>query len=220
MILYYVIRKTDLDKINIEYHELETFLDREGLFIILKSNEVPEIFLHEMFVSNIHARVLEPWLSEYILERFIDLSPFIDIDRRPAKELTLAQRLFNNAFCNESDVKGFNSLNEIYYDYGEMTNKGQQYVRTAIWINKELERVGMLIKETVIRPSLFSFLVQSIKSINLEELEHDFSIEEIDERNKTFNELVIAELILRASDYYNKEEIREFIKGRILDGDI
>lgn len=220
MILYYVIRKTDLNKINIEYHKLETFLDREGLFIILESNEVPEIFLHEMFVSNIHARVLEPWLSEYILERFIDLSPFVDIDRRPATELTLTQRLFNNAFCNESDVKGFNSLNEIYYDYGEMTNKGQHYIRTATWINKELDRVGMLIKETAIRPSLFSFLVQSIKSVNLEELENDFSIEEIDERNKTFNELVIAELILRASDYYSKEEIKEFIKGRILDGDI
>lgn len=216
MKIYLIIKESDSS-------ELEEFKKQETYSILDKMNSAYSLYCIEgdyrqvvntLIVKNVKGLFVHPWLSESLIEAIVGIS-----DEEILKKIPHGKnqnKLLNNLLIDHIEDKPLSSMIETFYDYGFLINKEETDNQTIDENNRRLDFRGLRINMEDIRPSLLDFFVKSLKTTTKEDLlKLDREMNTSEERNEEFPYNVLANFILLASDYYTKEEIKEFLEKEV-----
>ena len=174
-------------------------LDKYGYFslCLIDIKDIDD-FLALLINSNTRVRFLNMWVSGE--------KP----DTKIRDSIRLEERVLDSLmYCDTYNKKGFYNLGLILNE-GVVEAKLNGIIRYA---NSKLEENNLLLKERAFVPTLMDLFVESLRMTSLE------GINQYEEKIKDdidFQEDVIATFLLKASNFYKKEDIKVFLERRLL----
>lgn len=213
-----IIHKDDLDKISEVFptQETESILDISDEYTLINI-KVPSLpYLFSFFEeTRIKAFFVEMCISDLTLtsmlgeKHFEAIQPFLQ-EVSSTEDSFLMERLTAPMYRIFEKGRVIYDLGKFYFSRTEKDLSGR--------INTFLFRLGLGIEEQEFIPSLYLFFIDSIKTI-LKEITEDLdkgkkvSIKDLNQESQETILLVIGEFILKASLFYPKGAIEEFLRS-------
>lgn len=160
----------------------------------------------KIFIENkIKGKLILPYLSK---ELFLKFYPQDFLDK--IKPNVLKSSLFEELIAPTQNI--LPSKNGYYYFVNDLLEKPNNTLEKLLKFNQEL-RYNKLLIENPIKKSLKDILIYSIEELIYKELEgKDLNLfDGVDLHNETFFLNGIADFILEANKFYNKEEVKTFL---------
>lgn len=216
MKIYLIMEESDVDALSdFEYEETYSILDKmNSNYILYCLNDDYRRVANTVIAKDVKTLFVHPWLSESLIKDIVGIKDKSILQKIPSSKEK--NKLLNNLLIDYVEEKPFSSMTETFYDYGYLINGELTDDGLVDEVNRRLDFRGLKISMEDIRPSLLDFFVKSLKTTTKEDLlKLDREMNTSEERNEEFPYNVLANFILFASDYYTKEEIREFLEKEV-----
>lgn len=216
MKIYLIMEESDVDALSdFEYEETYSILDKmNSNYILYCLNDDYRRVANTVIAKDVKTLFVHPWLSESLIKDIVGIKDKSILQKIPSSKEK--NKLLNNLLIDYVEEKPFSSMTETFYDYGYLINGELTDDSLIDEVNRRLDFRGLKISMEDIRPSLLDFFVKSLKTTTKEDLlKLDREMNTSEERNEEFPYNVLANFILFASDYYTKEEIREFLEKEV-----
>ena len=216
MKIYLIMEESNVDALSdFEYEETYSILDKmNSNYILYCLNDDYRRVANTVIAKDVKTLFVHPWLSESLIKDIVGIKDKSILQKIPSSKEK--NKLLNNLLIDYVEEKPFSSMTETFYDYGYLINEELTDDSLIDEVNRRLDFRGLKISMEDIRPSLLDFFVKSLKTTTKEDLlKLDREMNTSEERNEEFPYNVLANFILFASDYYTKEEIREFLEKEV-----
>lgn len=216
MKIYLIMEESDVDALSdFEYEETYSILDKmNSNYVLYCLNDDYRRVANTVIAKDVKTLFVHPWLSESLIKDIVGIKDKSILQKIPSSKEK--NKLLNNLLIDYVEEKPFSSMTETFYDYGYLINGELTDDSLIDEVNRRLDFRGLKISMEDIRPSLLDFFVKSLKTTTKEDLlKLDREMNTSEERNEEFPYNVLANFILFASDYYTKEEIREFLEKEV-----
>lgn len=216
MKIYLIMEESNVDALSdFEYEETYSILDKmNSNYILYCLNDDYRRVANTVIAKDVKTLFVHPWLSESLIKDIVGIKDKSILQKIPSSKEK--NKLLNNLLIDYVEEKPFSSMTETFYDYGYLINGELTDDSLIDEVNRRLDFRGLKISMEDIRPSLLDFFVKSLKTTTKEDLlKLDREMNTSEERNEEFPYNVLANFILFASDYYTKEEIREFLEKEV-----
>lgn len=216
MKIYLIMEESNVDALSdFEYEETYSILDKmNSNYILYCLNDDYRRVANTVIAKDVKTLFVHPWLSESLIKDIVGIKDESILQKIPSSKEK--NKLLNNLLIDYVEEKPFSSMTETFYDYGYLINGELTDDSLIDEVNRRLDFRGLKISMEDIRPSLLDFFVKSLKTTTKEDLlKLDREMNTSEERNEEFPYNVLANFILFASDYYTKEEIREFLEKEV-----
>lgn len=216
MKIYLIMEESNVDALSdFEYEETYSILDKmNSNYVLYCLNDDYRRVANTVIAKDVKTLFVHPWLSESLIKDIVGIKDKSILQKIPSSKEK--NKLLNNLLIDYVEEKPFSSMTETFYDYGYLINGELTDDSLIDEVNRRLDFRGLKISMEDIRPSLLDFFVKSLKTTTKEDLlKLDREMNTSEERNEEFPYNVLANFILFASDYYTKEEIREFLEKEV-----
>lgn len=186
--------------------EIKTEMLKDNYSLVIVREELSKI-VSTLIAHEIKSKILSPFISEEMYKELsINKYNNIRLKTNVSESATLSRILF---FKNDSSDK--------YLYMGPKTESIKDTLLKIRELNSILEEHDLYITEEMFLLKFRDLLIKAIENTILKEAKEDYyTISSIEAQNETFTLSCIAEFILLASEYYTKDEIKEYLETEVL----
>lgn len=229
--MFFVVKKEDLKQIEktiTSVCPVKSSLDMGGTFVLAQEQKLEDHLLVSYLIQyEIKAIFVEPWISERLYSIIVDGDDYNNV----VPERGVKNRYFETLVAPTYGIEPHKE-DRIFYNFASMLDKNY-VVGSAEHLNLKLRMDNLLYSEGETYPTLLDIIVDALKTVLMKD---SLFMDEIDEegflipsrekfltsmQDKNENDFlsVVADFILKASRFYERNEIQDFLENRFLKGD-